>query len=163
MNNFEQTTNLWNEITKTLTKLSYISAGTISLSISFLGYILSIGSSARFILSLPFIFNIPTIYLLFLSWVFLFISLFFGIIIRIPNAWYLFNSHIQLWFTDLAEKTTKNDKKNYEFVANSGKNSKEKYWKASLCIRYITILFFALGIMTLLIFSIITANRLINI
>ena len=163
MDNFEQVIKLWNEATETLNKLSYIAAGTISLSITFLGYVLSIGSSARCILNLPLIYMIPTIDLLFLSWILLFLSLFFGIIIRLPNAWYLFNSHIDLWFTDLAEKTKMDDKENYKSVIDFAKNGLDKYLKISFCIQWLTVSFFVLGILALLIFVIIVANGLVNI
>ncbi len=146
-----------------MSKLSYISAGTISLSITFLGYVLSIGSSARSILNFPLIFNIPTIHILFLSWIFLFISVFLGIIIRIPNAWHLFNAHVNLWFTGLAEKTTMGDEKNYKFVADSAKGGMNKYGKIRSCILWPTILFFTLGILMLIIFTIITVNGLVKI
>lgn len=163
MDNFEQTEKLWNEITETLGKLSYISAGTISLSITFLGYILSIGSSARAILNFPFSCGIPLIYILFLSWILLFISLFLGIIVRMPTAWYLFNSHINLWFTKLAQNTKQGDEKNYKFVADSAEKGRDKYRGISSFVRWLTIIFFALGILSLLIFVIIVANGLVRI
>ena len=163
MDNFEQTEKLWNEITETLGKLSYISAGTISLSITFLGYILSIGSSARAILNFPLVCGMPIIYLLFLSWIFLFISLFLGIIVRMPTAWYLFNSHINLWFTKLAQNTKQGDEKNYKFVADSAGGSENKYRGISSCVRWLTITFFALGILSLITFVIIVANGLVKI
>lgn len=163
MDNFEQTEKLWNEITETLSKLSYIAAGTISLSITFLGYVLSIGQSARYVLSSSLICDWPIIYLLFLSWILLFLSLFLGIMAKLPNAWYLFNSHINLWFTKLAEKTMQGDGKNYKLVSNSAKNSQERYWQISRCIRWLTIIFFMSGILALLIFVIMVANGLIRI
>jgi len=163
MDNFEQTTKLWNEITETLSKLSYIAAGTISLSITFLGYVLNIGASARSILNLPLIYKIPTIDILFLSWILLFLSLFLGIIIRLPNAWYLFNAHIHLWFTRLAEKTTMGDEKNYKLVADSAESGRDKYQTIRSCILWPAVSFFVLGILSLLIFVIIVANGLVNI
>ena len=163
MDNFEQTEKLWSEITETLGKLSYISAGTISLSITFLGYILSIGSSARAILNFPFLCGIPVIYILFVSWILLLISVFLGIIVRMPTAWYLFNSHINLWFTKLAQNTKQGDEKNYKYVADSAEKGRNKYRGISSFVRWLTIISFTLGILFLIIFVIIVANSLVKI
>ena len=161
MDNFEQTEKLWNEIVETMNKLSYISAGTISLSITFLGYVLSIGLSARVVLNSPIIYKIPIVDVLFLSWILLFLCVFLGIIIRIPNAWYLFNAHVNVWFENLAKNTTLGDEKNYKFVADSAKGGMNKYAKIRSYILLPTILFFTLGILMLVIFTIIVVNGLI--
>lgn len=161
MDNFQQTEKLWNEIVETMNKLSYIAAGTISLSITFLGYILNNNSSIKSILTLPVVYNISTINILFLSWIILFFCVFLGIVVRIPNAWYLFDAHVNLWFEDLAERTMSNNSKNYKFVADYAKNRRDKYKKISSFIIWPTIIFFALGILMLIIFTIIVVNGLI--
>ena len=163
MDNFEQVEKLWNEITVTLEKLSYISAGTISLSITFLGYILGIGQPARMILNFPFLCGILVIYLLYTSWIFLLISLFFGIIVRMPTAWYLFNSHTNLWFTKLAHDVNSGDENNYRLVANSAEKDKDKYHGISSFVRWFAIISFTLGILLLIIFVIIVASHLIRV
>jgi hypothetical protein len=163
MDNFEQAEKLWSEIVETMNKLSYIAAGTISLSITFLGYILSIGSSARSILNSPIAYKIPTVDILFVSWILLFLSVFLGIIIRIPNAWHLFNAHVNLWFSELEKKTTLGDEKNYRFVADSAKAGMNKYGAIRSYILWPTIIFFTIGIFMLIIFTIVVVNGLINI
>ena len=161
--NYEQTVKLWDETTETLNKLSYIAAGTITLSITFLGYILSIGPSARSILNTPYLHGMPIIYLLFLSWILLFLCVFFGIIVRLWNAKYLWNAHIHLWFTDLTEKSSGESKINLKSVADLANKGKDKYWKISKYVQHGTLIFFALGILTLMIFAIVVASGLASI
>ena len=153
---------LWDSITETLNKLSYISAGTISLSITFLGYMLSIGSSARQILHTPFVWGAPILYLLFLSWILLFLSLFLGIIVRLPNAWYLFNSHAELWFKDMAHTTTSGGAENYRSVVKGAKGDSYKYHLISTLVRNGAVISFVLGIISLVTFVVIVASDLTN-
>ena len=161
--NYEQAVKLWDETTETLNKLSYIAAGTISLSMTFLGYVLGIGAPARNILQSAGIFGLSLVYLLFLSWVLLFLSIFFGIVIRLSNARYLWNSHFHLWFKDLADKAVGESKDNLESVAKEAAGGRDKYWKLSKCIQYGTIAFFMLGMLSLIIFAIIATNRIVMI
>jgi len=162
MDNLKQHDQLWNGITKALNNLSYIAAGAISLSISFLGYILSINPSVRYILRLP-ISNIPTIYVLFLSWFLLLLTIFFGIIAQFIIERYLFNSQTALLFEDSKKYVKDEDKKNVDSVVDPAKASAEKYRVVSRWIQGITVTSFALGILTLAIFAIIVSNGLVNI
>jgi hypothetical protein len=161
--NFEQVEKLWGEITETLSKLSYISAGAISLSITFLGYILSIGKSASAILNTNLFCGLPIIYLLFASWVLLLFSLFLGIIARLPNAWYIFNAHAKVWMEDKIANSTGIIKENFNIVKRGAKKDMEKYNTINNLIRWITIIFFGFGISVLVIFVIMVANQLIKI
>jgi hypothetical protein len=161
-NNLKQHDQLWNGITKTLNNLSYTAAGAISLSVTFLGYVLSINPSVRYILSAP-IYGTSTIYLLFLSWIFLFITIFFGIVVQFLIEKYLYNSQTALLFEDSKKHVKEEDKTNVDFVVNSGQASANKYKIASRWIQGITVVSFAFGIFLLMIFVIIIANGLVNI
>lgn len=162
MNNLKQHDQLWNGITKTLNNLSYTAAGAISLSITFLGYVLSINPSVRYILREP-IYCTSTIYLLFLSWVFLFITIFFGIVVQFLIEKYLHDSQTSLLFEDSKKYVKDEDKKNVDTVVEGGQASANKYRIASRWIQGITVVSFALGIFLLMIFVIIVANGLVNI
>jgi len=162
MNNLKQHDQLWNGIIKTLNNLSYISSGAISLSVTFLGYILSINPSVRYILHIP-IFGIPTIYILFISWFFLFFAIFFGVIVQFSIEKYLFGSQTELMYEDFKKIVIEEDKKNVDFVINTIKASTNKYRVINRWIQKITIIFFCLGIFLLMIFAMIVANGIVSI
>lgn len=162
MNNLKQHEQLWNGITKTLNNLSYTAAGAISLSITFLGYVLSINPSVKYILRAP-IYSTPTIYLLFLSWALLFVTIFFGIAVQPLIEKYLFDSHTALMYEDFKERVKEEDKKNVDLVIDPAKASAEKYRVISRWVQGITIISFALGILLLMIFVIIVSNELVSI
>lgn len=162
MNNLKQHDQLWNGITKTLNNLSYTAAGAISLSVTFLGYVLSINPSVRYILRAP-IYGTPTIQLLFLSWILLFITIFFGIVVQLLIEKYLYDSQTALLFEDSKQYVKEDDKKNVDTVVEGGQASADKYRIASRWIQGITVISFALGIFLLMIFVIIVANGLVNI
>ncbi|MCX6716273.1 MAG: hypothetical protein NT077_04680 [Candidatus Taylorbacteria bacterium] len=157
--NYEQAVKLWDEITETLNKLSYIAAGTISLSMTFLGYVLNIGSSARYVLR-TIVFGIPIVDVLYLSWFFLLVSVFFGIVVRLWNAKYLWNSHFHLWFKDLSNNASGESKVNLESVVSDAEKGRDKYWLLSKCVQYSTIISFVLGIFLMIAFAIVVTNRL---
>ena len=162
MNNLKQHDQLWNGITKTLNNLSYTAAGAISLSITFLGYVLSISPSVRYILRAP-IYCTSTIHLLFLSWIFLFITIFFGIAVQFIIEKYLYNSQTALLFEDSKKHVREEDKKNVDLVIDPANVRAEKYRVASCWIQGTTVVSFALGIFLLMIFVIIVANGLVAI
>jgi len=162
MNNLKQHDQLWNGITKTLNNLSYTAAGAISLSITFLGYVLSINPSVRYILRAP-VYHTSTIHVLFLSWIFLFITIFFGIVVQFLIEKYLYDSQTALLFEDSKKHVKDEDKKNVDFVVDNGKASANKYRVASRWIQGITVISFAFGIFLLMVFVIVVANGLVNI
>jgi len=161
MNNLKSHDQLWNGITKTLNNLSYIAAGAISLSITFLGYILSINPSVRYVLRTP-IYHIPTIYLLFLSWIILFLTIFFGIVAQFYIEKYLFASQTAFLYEDFKKQVREGDLVNVDYVINSVNTSGEKYRTTSRLIQGITVVSFALGTFLLIFFVIIVANQLVN-
>ena len=162
MNNLKQHDQLWNGITKTLNNLSYTAAGAISLSITFLGYVLSINPSVRYILRAP-VYHTSTIHVLFLSWIFLFITIFFGIVVQFLIEKYLYDSQTALLFEDSKKHVKDEDKKNVDFIVDNGKASANKYRVASRWIQGITVISFAFGIFLLMVFVIVVANGLVNI
>ena len=160
MDNFEQAEKLRNEITETFSRLSYIAAGTISLSITFLGFVMSIGQLARSVLNFPIIFEMPIIYILFCSWMFLAISLFGAIYIRIPMAWFLYKNHLGIWLTSITEKY---EIGKYQDVINLAKIDENRHDRVSARLRQTTLISFVLGILSLLWFVIIVAIKLTNV
>lgn len=158
--NLKQHDQLWNGIIKTLNNLSYIAAGAISLSLTFLGYILSINPPVRYILREP-IHGIPTLYILFLSWILLFLTIFFGIIVQFLIEKYLFGSQTALIYEDFKKSVREEDKKNVDFVIDSAQVSANRYRVVSRWIQGITVTSFALGIFALMIFVMIVANGLV--
>lgn len=162
MDTFEQTEKLWGAIVKTLEKLSLISAGTISLSITFLGYILGIGPTARSVLSSHVAFGIQISDVLFLSWIYTAISLFLGIIIRTPIAWHLFYSEVDILFSELERKSDPFGQKNIKIVGNFTEGEARFYRRISDFARHLAVILFVLGIFLLIYFAIVVSNRLIG-
>jgi hypothetical protein len=161
MNNFKQQDQLWNGIVKGLNNLSYVAAGAISLSITFLGYVLGITPSVRYILRTP-VHGISTISILFSSWVLLFLTIFFGIIVQLFVARFLFGSQTAGLYEGFKATVREEDKKNVDLVINVAKASAEKHRIVSRCIQWVTIVSFALGMFTLTVFVVIVANGLVN-
>lgn len=162
MNNLKQHDQLWNGIIKTLNNLSYISAGAISLSITFLGYILSINPPVRYILYMP-IYKIPTIYVLFLSWFFLFIAMFLGIIIQFFIERYIFESQTVLLLEDSKNNMNEKIKENTNIIIKPAQVRAKQERIASRRIQKITVISFALGIFLLMVFVIVIVNGLVKI
>lgn len=95
---FNATQNKVNEdITQGLHQLSYFAAGTISLSITFLGYLLGQGEVAKLALHYLILNHIQVLGVLFGSWVLLFLVILGGQMYRFINAWYLYAEAGALW------------------------------------------------------------------
>lgn len=160
MDTFEQTEKLWNAHVKTLEKLSFMSAGTISLSITFLGYILGMGPAARVVLRSSLAFEIQISDLLYLSWIYTAISLFLGLVVRVPAAWHLFNSEVNSSFFKLQQVSDLSSKENIAVVGNITEKDACRYRKISKYVIFFAAIFFILGILSLILFVIIVSNRL---
>jgi hypothetical protein len=163
MNNFKQHDQLWNGVIKILSNLSYIATGAISLSLTFLGYVLNITPSVRYILRAPIFYNIQTIYVLYLSWFLLFVTIVCGAIAQLKIGRYLFNSQTALMYEEFKPSVREEDKNNVDFVIGSAKSSADKYRTLSNCVQKLAIGCFVLGIFLLIFFVMIASNRLINI
>lgn len=74
-------------------KIAFYSAGIISLSITFLGYILSKSGMVLFDKS----FGVPLFYWIFIAWGFLFITLFLSLYIRVFSAKHLSRQMHEKW------------------------------------------------------------------
>lgn len=80
---------MFENIAKGLQQLSIVAAGTISLSITFLGYLINAQQSiGRDMLSLNLWGAVPILWVLFVSWLFLFITIVLGLVYPFVNAWY---------------------------------------------------------------------------
>jgi hypothetical protein len=160
MNNFKQHDQLWSGKIRTLNHLSYFSAGAISLSVTFLGHILSIGSSVRSILQELILWKISILFVLFGSWAFLFLAVFFGIVIEFFIGRYIYYSQTALLFEGFKTTVKEEDKKNVDLAIGSAKISAETFEKISYWIQMIAIFSFALGIFLLMMFAMLVAQRL---
>jgi hypothetical protein len=100
------------DIVQALQQLSYVAAGTISLSITFLGYLLSQGETTRAVLASHFLMGIPLIWLLFVSWILLSVAVILGLLYRFFNSWYLYGTAGSDW----AETNKKAKEKMLEFI-----------------------------------------------
>ncbi len=163
MNNFKQHDQLWRGRVKTLNNLSYFSAGAISLSITFLGYILSIGTSARNLLQETIIGKITILWILFGSWVFLFLTVFFGIVVQFFIDKYIFDSQTALLYEDFKTTVREEDKKNVDLVIDPAKASAEKLRKTSRWVQGITVCSFGFGVFLLALFAVLVASKLVSI
>lgn len=95
---FNTTQNKVNEdIAQGLHQLSYVAAGTVSLSITFLGYLLGQGEVAKLALHYSILGYIQVLWVLFGSWVLLFLVILGGQMYRFINAWYLYAEAGALW------------------------------------------------------------------
>lgn len=163
MNNFKQQERLWSGIIKVLNNISYVSAGAISLSVTFLGYVLSIGSTARSILQEPVVGNVTALLVLFASWTLLFIATFSGVVIQFYIEWFIFNSQTALLYEDFKTTVRDEDKKNVDLVIDPVKAHAENLREASRWIQGITIISFAIGVLLLAIFAMLVAQKLVSI
>lgn len=185
---FNATQNKVNEdIVQGLHQLSYLAAGTISLSITFLGYILGQGEVARLALHHLVFVHIQVIWILFTSWIFLFLVILGGQMYRFINAWYLYAEAGALWTEksasvkgkildyviagmpivfreagDRVEGRTQLEvsKENYLNLNNTFKKSKEFWFLLVEWSRKIVVWMFILGMLALLVFVVAVVSRI---
>lgn len=166
-------------------KISFYSAGIISLSITFLGYLLS---QEKLIL-LSCFFKIPIYYFLYISWPLLMLALIAGLLVRRNDAFHNFFScqcHYYKSEEEFHNKKTEflevyphiisknNDiEKDIEICKNNSKRLKEdiickleknenKYFKYYTLVQKISVITFVLGIFFLLLFTIFSTYKIIN-
>ena len=156
MDNIKQHDQLWGSIINTLNTLSYIATGAISLSLTFLGYILNTTPSVRYILRAPIFSSFQSIYLLYFSWFLFLITIICVVVALLKIRRYLFNSQTALLYEKFKEGVREEDKKNVDTVISSAKSSAAKYRIVSSWTRN-----FILAILTLISFVIVMSNRLI--
>ncbi len=77
---------VFDDIAKSFQQLSLVAAGTISLSVTFLGYVIS-KTGASTILAQHMI-SIPILWVLFLSWGCLLVTMVLGLMYGLTHAWY---------------------------------------------------------------------------
>lgn len=179
---FNATQNKVNEDTvQGLHQLSYVAAGTISLSITFLGYLLGQGEVAKSALHSPFLGSVQILWILFSSWVLLFAVILGGQMYRFINAWYLYAEAGALWTErsmsskgkilgyiiagfpmTFRETNDKNEgvahleesKVNYSNLNSTFKKNKEFWFFLVRWSRKVTVWAFILGMLALLVFVI---------
>jgi hypothetical protein len=177
------------EIVQGLHNLSYFSAGTISISITFLGYLIGQGDKAHDVLTINLFCNFKILWVLFISWGFLFITLLIGLLARFSNAWYR-NYEAAFNWLSLSEESEKHkikymasggtivsptssnqkdviqeieeSKNNYSKLAEISKRKKGFYLDLTAWSRKISILCFILGMLLLLVFVILSVVFLLR-
>jgi ABC-type multidrug transport system fused ATPase/permease subunit len=121
------------EVINIFEKMSLYSAGIISLSITFVGYILSENKSVFLV---DFI-NIPIYIFLYISWGVLTVNLIIGLIIRWADSLYLFFNYQHFFHKKRKESEEKklellNNYSNMIFSADSGRNEEIKICKTNI-------------------------------
>jgi hypothetical protein len=171
------------EIIRGLHNLSYFSAGTISISITFLGYLIGQGDKAHDVLTISLFCNFKILWVLFMSWGFLFITLLIGLLSRFSNAWYRNYEAAFNWLSSSEEsekykieymanggivvsptssnqqdviKEIEESKNNYSNLAKISEQKKAFYLNLTAWSRKISILCFILGMLLLLVFVIVS-------
>lgn len=89
------------EIIKGLNQLSYFSVASISLSITFLGYLLSSDNAKSLLTST--VWNIELLWILYASWILLLASLVTGLLVRFWNSFYLYYEGAHHWTSSMAK------------------------------------------------------------
>lgn len=172
------------DLIKTVEKFALYSAGIISLSITFLGYLIEQNKT----ILLTEMYKISLIGYLFLSWIFLVITLIIGLMVRFWNAFYLFyetTSDYLKWRSAYKNRLVKLSKLNYPIISSTDdkqtfiditqkesedlsinstktKKSAEKYFTITRFVCKYIILFFILGVILLTIFASVTVYRIIS-
>ena len=171
---------------KAIEKLAYFSSGTIALSITFIGSLLS----DNFLKVLQgLFFCIPLIYFLFLSWTLLILTVIASIIIRFWNASHLLHNRGYYWassnkklkekmlehletgapilFLDAdtsvqAKEQMEESRVNYTNLEKEFESKKDFYLLLTNWLKKISIFSFIFGLIFLLAFAIIVTSRIIS-
>lgn len=186
-NNAQEKT--FENIAKGLQQLSLVAAGTISLSITFLGYLIGNVHSAT-VLTSTILGGLPILWVLFASWGLLLVSVVLGLLYRIIHAWnwYALAGHAwaergtEVWNAALAYddvggvtlgaedsgapmSRNKMEETKRAWIKTTGvfKSAKDRTDFFAKWSRRITIYAFILGLACLLVFVITAANTIASI
>ena len=160
MDNFEQSNQLWSGKVKALNNLAYFSSGAITLSITFIGYFINAGPITKAILLNKIFYSIPLLYVLFISWTLLFVSILLGTTIQFIIEKFLFNTHFSLMLRKARASQQSNGV--WDFVGSDADNDAEKYRKMSVFMQWLAIACFVLGLLALMIFVMLVIAKYIQ-
>jgi len=130
-------------------KIGLFSAGIISLSITFVGYLTSNG---KVDFSIKFL-HVPIYMYLFTSWIILVVALIFSLAYQWFEGKYMYSSYLLNW--------TKQEKVYVEKIPSFSKKNKLNY-KIRNRLKKITFISFALGLVFLIIFAISSTYQLLE-
>ncbi|MHB1769479.1 MAG: hypothetical protein ACYCPH_00090 [Minisyncoccota bacterium] len=176
---------VFDDIAKGLQQISLVAAGTISLSITFLGYVIE--KSSDQILLVEHLLHIPILFILFGSWCLLLLSVILGLLYRLIHSWNWYalagnawaQHGIEVWDAHLAHNALggvtiapespdtpltrehmEKTKLTWIGTTNTFASHRKRYEFLLRWCRRITIGAFILGLLLLLIFVIVVAYNL---